>query len=193
MAKVSLHSRVVLKRDNDYRNIDNTTIIDSGCSDHMCNNMKCFIAGSLRKTSVTIRMGDDTEVHVTEIGKTHIGFLEIEALFVPQFRVSLISVSKLAVVRHSMQTTFAGNSGSILDLNGRIVLKAHLNNGLYLASSGYESLPVPRVLFTTRAKAKSQTSPTLAPTPAHPLDKSHRLRPNKRVLIDSLHLRLWHM
>ena len=90
MAKVSLHSRVVLKRDNNYRNIDNITIIDSGCSDHMYNNIKCLIAASLPKTSITIRMDDDTEVHVTQIGKTNIGFLEIEVLFVTQFRVSLI-------------------------------------------------------------------------------------------------------
>ena len=71
--------------------------MDSGCSDHMCNNKTRFTLGSLRKTNVTIRMGDDTTIQVDQVGRTCIGFLEIEALFVPQFRISLISVSKLAL------------------------------------------------------------------------------------------------
>ena len=41
-------------------------------------------------------MGDGNTVQVTKAGRTHIGLLKIEALFVPQFRISLISVSKLA-------------------------------------------------------------------------------------------------
>ena len=78
-------------------------------------------------------------------------FLETEALFIPQFRISLISVSKLAV-RNSMRTIFVGNGGSILDFNSRTLLKV-LNNGQYLASSGYESLPVPRAYDTQAEKA----------------------------------------
>lgn len=77
-------------------------------------------------------MGDGNAVQVTKAGRTHIGLLEVEALFVPQFRISLISVSKLAA--KNLQTTFNQSGCTITNLNanGQIVLTGKLRNGLYL-------------------------------------------------------------
>ena len=170
--------------------------MDSGCSDHMCNNKTRFILGSLRKTNVTIRMGDDTTIQVDQVGRTCIGFLEIEALFVPQFRISLISVSKLALT--GLRTIFDNIDCSVFNSDGQVFLKACLKNGLYLASKGYDTQKA-AALITTRAqtkKARPQPAPpAVQQAPDSPAvsdfkSNSSGHRSNKRVLTDSLHL--WH-
>ena len=140
-------------------------------------------------------MGDDTTIQVDRIGRTCIGFLELEALFVPQFRISLVSVSKLAAI--GLRTIFDNVDCSVFDSSNRVFLKAYLRDGLYLVSRGYNAeRPKLEALITTRAQAAGQarqTPNTQTPnTPlGSPVTELHpSRRSNKQIVTDSLHL--WH-
>ena len=128
-------------------------------------------------------MGDGNAVQVTMAGRTHIGLLEIEALFVPQFRISLISVSKLAAT--NLQTTFDQSGCTITNADGQIILSAKQRSGLYLTSNQCENT---MALVTTRSQTSTSRS---ANTPAlPPADEIPYSRTKDKVQSDSLHL--WH-
>ena len=84
-------SEVMLATDSS----DGTWVIDSGASHHMCNNRDLFLPHTLTKTNFSIKLGDQTTVGAVEKGMIPINAAHIEALFVPRFRMSLLSVSKL--------------------------------------------------------------------------------------------------
>ena len=94
-------------------------VVDSGASHHMCNSLEAFQPGSLRPVNHTIRLGDHTEVSATSRGTISIRGVTIEALFVPAFRVSLLSVSELDKLGWS--STFSNGRCSITDPRGTIV------------------------------------------------------------------------
>ena len=127
----------------------------------MCNNRTRFISGSLQKINATIC--DNTTIQVDQIGRICIGFLEIEALFVPQFRISLISVSKLAAM--GPQTIFDNTDCSVFNSNGQVFLKAYLKNGLYLASKGYDTQKAAAFINTRAQTKKTRLQPALPVAP----------------------------
>ena len=90
-------------------------------------------------------MGDGNAVHVTRAGRTQIGLLEIEALYVPQFRIFLISVSKLA--SKNLQTIFNRMGCTVTVANGQALLKDNHPNGLYFTTIQCKS-----TLVTTRSQ-----------------------------------------
>ena len=94
-------------------------------------------------------MGDDTTIQVDQVGRTCIGFLEIEALFVPQFCISLISVGKLALT--GLRTIFDNIDCSVFNSDGQVFLKAYLKNGLYLASKGYDTQKAAALITSAKA------------------------------------------
>ena len=161
----------------------------------MCNNLTRFIRNSIHNVDVLIRMGDGNAVQVTKAGRTHIGPLEIEALFVPQFRISLISVSKLAET--NLQTTCNQSGCTIANTNGRIILTAKQRHGLYLTPNQFENASA---MATTRSQASKETSantPPSAPSapsapeaPEAPVYEIPYARTKDKVQSDSLHL--WH-
>ena len=59
--------------------------------------------------------------------------MDIEALFVPEFRISLLSVGQLD--SHGYMSSFRSGICSIADANGRKVLSANLEDVLYILST----------------------------------------------------------
>jgi hypothetical protein len=73
-------------------------------------------------------MGDDHSVKSKSKGTMSLGELSIEAYFIPQFRVSLLSVSQLDKDRY--QTTFTDNVYNI-SKGGKLILRVRETDGLY--------------------------------------------------------------
>jgi transposase InsO family protein len=134
----------------------------------MCNEKSRFIPGTLRKVNVWVKMGDDNGVHVGEVGRTYIGSLEMDALFVPQFRISLVSVSKLA--KQGLRTTFDSTGCRVTNTAEEVVLDAKEENGIYVIRAGREHA------FTTTVTLGS--------------GKIKQRKRDKFVQTESLHL--WH-
>lgn len=109
---------------------DGTWVIDSGASHHMCNNRDLFLPHTLTKTNFSIKLGDQTTVGAVEKGMIPINAAHIEALFVPRFRISLLSVSKLDS-QLGWYTSFGGGKCKIIDNTGTKVLQASCSRGLY--------------------------------------------------------------
>jgi len=69
----------------------------------MCNNRSLFISYKRLPSPITIKLGDDTTVTATYHGLAHITQdLQLDALYTPTFRVSLLSISQL---EHAGYTT----------------------------------------------------------------------------------------
>ena len=109
---------------------DNTWVIDSGASHHICNNRNLFLPNTITKTNYTIRPGDKTTVVAIELGIIPINQVQVNPLFVPPFRVSLLSVSQLDS-QLKWFTTFAQKECQIHDSAGNEVLKKPCSRGLY--------------------------------------------------------------
>jgi hypothetical protein len=73
-------------------------------------------------------MGDDHSVKSKSKGTMSLRELSIKAYFIPQFHVSLVSVSQLAKDRY--QTTFAGNLCNISKPR-KLILRVRETDGLY--------------------------------------------------------------
>jgi transposase InsO family protein len=87
--------------------------VDSAATDHMCNNKQAF-TGQLIPRKTIIRLGDHSEVHSDFYG--HIVLTSntnktIRALYVPEFRISLLSVRQLD--KDGWTSTF-GNGKAVL-------------------------------------------------------------------------------
>jgi hypothetical protein len=79
--------------------------VDSGASHHFCNDKR--LLDNLTNSNLDIKMGDDHSVKSKSKGTMSLRELSIEAYFVPQFHVSLLSVSQLA--KDGYKTTFTDN------------------------------------------------------------------------------------
>ena len=80
-----------------------------------------------------IKLGDDHQVQAKKKGIVRLGRVDIEAFFVPEFRISLISVGQLDSQGYT--TTFRSGICSIADAKGQKVLGANLEYGLYILST----------------------------------------------------------
>jgi len=85
-----------------------------------------------------LKLGDDHQVQAKKKGivclvGVDIGRVDIEAFFVPEFRISLLSVGQLD--SHGYTTTFRSGICSIADAKGQKVLCANLEDGLYILST----------------------------------------------------------
>jgi len=79
-----------------------------------------------------IKLGDDHQVQAIRKGVVCLGGVDIEAFFVPEFRISLLSVGQLD--SHGYTSTFRSVICSIADAKGQKVLGANLEDGLYILS-----------------------------------------------------------
>jgi hypothetical protein len=95
--------------------------VDSAATDHMCNNKQAF-TGQLIPRKTTIRLGDHSEVrsdfygHIVLTSNTNTNAnantnTTIRALYVPEFRISLLSVRQLD--KDGWTSTF-GNGKAVL-------------------------------------------------------------------------------
>jgi hypothetical protein len=61
----------------------------------MCHDITCFIPSSLTTVNYTIKLGDNSEISSNRAGTAYFNKIPLHALYVPEFRLSLISVSQL--------------------------------------------------------------------------------------------------
>jgi len=106
-----------------------TWVIDSGASHNYSNNIRDFRKASLTETKMLIKLRDNSTVHANKKGIVRLKGVDIEAFFVLEFRISLLSVSQLDT--SGLRATFKSGVCSITDSHGKSVLKGGLENGLY--------------------------------------------------------------
>jgi len=80
-----------------------------------------------------IKLGDKHQVQAKKKGVVRLGDVEIEAFFVPEFRISLLSVGQLD--SYGYASTFKSGICSITNAKGSKVLSAILEQGLYILST----------------------------------------------------------
>jgi transposase InsO family protein len=85
------------------------------------------------ETNMIIKLGDENQVQSKKKGVVRLGGMDIEAFFVPEFRISLLSVGQLDF--HGYTTTFRSGICSITNTKGRKVLSAILEQGVYILST----------------------------------------------------------
>ena len=68
-----------------------TWVIDSGASHNYGNNLRDFRKDSVTETNMLIKIGDKHQVQAKKKGAICLGEVEIEAFFVPEFRISLLT------------------------------------------------------------------------------------------------------
>ena len=105
MAKHSLY---------DIRNPSDEWILDSRTMGHMCFNREAFQSLKKLPKARMVILGDDTEVGAYGIGTVYLTeFMVLEdVLYVPDFTINLVSVSKLARTGHMV--TFEKNECMIV-------------------------------------------------------------------------------
>ena len=107
-------------------------VVDSGATHHMCNDREAFRKNSLGPARATVRLGDMTSLTVKQQGVVAVNGVDLKALFIPEFRVSLLSVAQLDAAR--LMTSFANRECTISDLAGITFIQARLSDGLYRVS-----------------------------------------------------------
>lgn len=112
--------------------------IDSGCTTHLCKNLNNFteITGNdpgtlnlANNVSTKINAKGSVKFKATTNGQSKNVTLN-EALHVPDLRMNLLSVGKVA--DKGFKITFEKDFAEIIDRNGKSILKADRVNGLYL-------------------------------------------------------------
>ena len=96
--------------------------IDSGASHNYCNDFTEFKKDSITEANMIIKLGDKNEVHTREKGTLQLNRVCIEAFYVPEFRISLLSVSQLdshvsqqySRTKHAQLSTTSATTLSVL-------------------------------------------------------------------------------
>jgi len=124
-----------------------TWVIDCGASHNYGNNLRDFRKNSVKEMNMIIKLGDDHQIQAKKKGSVHQGGVDIEAFFIPEFRISLLSVGQLDTQGYTM--TFRSGICLIADAKGQKVLRANLEDGLYtLSTDGSAHISEIRMLQT---------------------------------------------
>jgi len=103
------------------------------------------------ETNMIIKLGNKHQVQAKKKEAIRLGEVEIKAFFVPEFRISLLSVGQLDSYRYT--STFKSGICSITNTKGRKVLSAILEQGLYVLSmDGSAHISEIRLLRNQNAK-----------------------------------------
>jgi hypothetical protein len=105
------------------------------CTYHVCNGGRLF-REPLQEIQTRIRMGDNHAIKATKHGIAHVGNYQLPSLFVPEFRISLLSIPQL----DSLGWTSSTSNGicSIYDPDGVLAWTAvrdDINPGLFTFSA----------------------------------------------------------
>jgi hypothetical protein len=76
-----------------------------------------------------MKLGDKNEVHARKKGMVQLNGVCIEVFFVPEFRISLLSVSQLDF--YGLTAIFKNGTCTVIDHLGNNALSATLDGGLY--------------------------------------------------------------
>jgi len=104
--------------------------IESGASHNYCNDFTEFKKDSITETNMAIKLGNKNEVHARKKGMVQLNVVCIEAFLVPEFRISLPSVSQLD--SQGLTAIFKDELCTIIDQYGNNPLSATLDCGLYI-------------------------------------------------------------
>ena len=100
----------------------------------MCNTRSQFISFGLLSHKISIPLGDRTVVVASEGGEVRLATLTINAIYVPEFRVSLVSVGELD--RIGLKSVFANGTCRIWEVGKdrleKVILHADYREGLYV-------------------------------------------------------------
>ena len=101
--------------------------MDSGASHHICHDRASMV--NLRSTNTSVRLGENTTLRAEAIGEIKIkqGPFLIEALLIPQFRISLLSIPCMDARGYT--STFNNGIGTVE--KGVRQVRAKLQDGLY--------------------------------------------------------------
>jgi hypothetical protein len=107
--------------------------VDSAASHHMCHDIRSFDSASIIPVNYVIKLGDDTRLKIKRAGTAFINNIPLFCLFVPQFRLSLISVSQLDT--DGYKSVFVDGTCTVTDPDGHTFIKAKIHQGLYIPYS----------------------------------------------------------
>ena len=114
---------------------------------------------SITEVNITIKLGDMNEVHARKKGMVQLNGVCIEAFFVPEFRISLLSVSQID--SQSLTVIFKDGMCTIIDQYGNNPLIATLDRDLYilqrLGSTHTPSIETTSQLRSVHAACKSDS------------------------------------
>jgi len=139
-------------------------VIDSGATPHICHSRSSFYQLAGLSKLISIILGDGSEIFVYERGKirlnlTSVYSIDISAIYVPSFSISLLSIGQLSTTYSVtfIKTTCYLHSHAAGSTNEQIEL-AGFTNGLYRMKAQVTSQTPSRVKIFTAA---GSTKPTL--------------------------------
>ena len=110
--------------------------LDSGATDHICNNKKAFLKIQRLPKPIQVRIGDNSIVPAAGIGTVLLTALKsqqiqlTDVLYVPAIGTNLLSVSKLTDKGCEVQFSKNGQA-TILNQKDRSIATAYRKNGMY--------------------------------------------------------------
>ncbi|KMQ86054.1 integrase core domain protein [Lasius niger] len=111
-------------------------IIDSGCTEHVCWQIECFINYEKLKKSVTFELGDGRKVSAEGSGqiriRSHVDGKEHyfqNVMFVPEMKANLFSVRSVA--EKGFRQTIVDDKW-VFKKNGLLVIEGHRTNEMYI-------------------------------------------------------------
>jgi len=139
-------------------------VIDSGATHHICHSRSSFYQLAGLSKPISIILGDGSEIFAYERGKirlnlTSVYSIDISAIYVPSFSISLLSIGQLSTTYSVTftKTTCYLQSRSAGSANEQIKL-AEFTNGLYRMKAQVTSQTTSGAKIFTAA---SSTKPTL--------------------------------
>ena len=135
-----------------------------------------------------IKLGDRNQVHAMKKGRIQLGGVTIEAYFVPEFRISLLSVGQLDHL--GLVAIFKDRTCTIFDQHGNNSLKATLDRGLYILVQPGSSYLSPATNHPPLGSAHTSPATNL---PLHESITSPSTRIRKPDSIEVWHRRLAHL
>jgi len=111
-------------------------IIDSGCTEHVCWQIECFINYKKLEKSVTFELGDGRKVSAEGSGqikiRSHVDGKEHyfqNVMFVPEMKANLFSVRLVA--KRGFRQTVVGDKW-LFKKNGRLIIEGQGKNDMYI-------------------------------------------------------------
>lgn len=140
--------------------LNNTGLLDSGASDHICSNLEYFIDYTpIKDPHKHIIIPDGRQIHVLNIGSIQLtnDILLKNVLHIPDFQFNLLTIHKLCTDMHC-KITFTHNGCFLQGQTGPSMLLGRLQGGLYnvvdVSAQSVKSIPSSVACLSTIDKAK---------------------------------------
>ena len=126
LTEVKSYAMVIYVTDNHTLSLSVIWVIDSGCTNHACNNREAFTMMTNKRINITLADGS----MIQSAGKGTVGDIE-DVNYVPQFKHNLLSVHQLT--EQGYDITFTMKGGVIMQKrnSGRGQLIGRYGRGLY--------------------------------------------------------------